>query len=362
MIVGRARLGYDSRRTGKNRAGTSGMTAVDEFQRLEATGLYQPDATAQRRDVIVALGKASLTIVDQSSSALAHWSLPAVRRNNPGRMPAIYTPGPEAEDLLEIADETMVRAIDKVMNAVERERPHPRRLRSRLMILGALAVIALGVFWLPGALVRYTTAILPEAKRTEIGDSLLRELTRVSGTPCVDPAGRAALETLGRGIGLDPVSRLAVVPSGIAETAHLPGGIILLGRAVVEDFESPEVVAGYLLAEAERRAMRDPMEPLLQNAGLGATLKLTTTGNLPQAALRRYAERLVSEPMTGVPTDALVARFATAEVSALPYAEAIDITGESTSALVAQNPVALEKSRSLMGDADWVALQQICGG
>ena len=58
------------------------MTALKEYQRLEASGLWRPEPDAQRRDVVVSLGDASLTMSEFSGRPLAHWSLAAVRRAN----------------------------------------------------------------------------------------------------------------------------------------------------------------------------------------------------------------------------------------------------------------------------------------
>jgi hypothetical protein len=58
------------------------MTALKEFQRLEAEGVWRATPTDQRKDVIVSLGDASLTILDLRENVLAHWSVAAVARAN----------------------------------------------------------------------------------------------------------------------------------------------------------------------------------------------------------------------------------------------------------------------------------------
>jgi hypothetical protein len=68
------------------------MTALSEYQRLEAPGVWRPTPDAQRRDVIVALGEATLVLTDQKDTALAHWSLAAVERRNPGGCPRSSPP------------------------------------------------------------------------------------------------------------------------------------------------------------------------------------------------------------------------------------------------------------------------------
>jgi hypothetical protein len=65
------------------------MTALSEFERLEAPGLWRPTPEAQRLNVIVSVGDATLTISDMQDRPLSHWSLPALHRLNPGKTPAL---------------------------------------------------------------------------------------------------------------------------------------------------------------------------------------------------------------------------------------------------------------------------------
>ena len=137
------------------------MTALTQYDRLEAPGLFTPGEGAQRVDVVLSVGNASLTITDHRDVALAHWSLAAVERLNPGKRPAIFAPGPDAPERLETSDHDMITAIEKVRTAVDRGRPHPGRLRNRLLIAGIAAGLAIAVFWLPDAITRTTVSMVP---------------------------------------------------------------------------------------------------------------------------------------------------------------------------------------------------------
>ena len=72
------------------------MTALNEYDRLETTGLWRESPQAQRRDVHVSFGEASLIIRDRNDTALTHWSLSAVSRGNPGQRPALFHPGDDS--------------------------------------------------------------------------------------------------------------------------------------------------------------------------------------------------------------------------------------------------------------------------
>lgn len=339
-----------------------GMTALSKYQHLEARAIWRASPDAQRREVMVSLGEASLIITAMSDRALSHWSLPAVMRINPGQSPALYAPDASADETLEIADPDMVGAIETLRHAIEQARPHPGRLRYVLTGLAVCALGALAVLWLPGALMRQTASVLPEAKRVDLGQALISEMAMLSGSPCGDAVGRQALGQLAaRVLGPDAPS-LVVLPQVLAGTARLPGDILILDRGLIENHETPEVLAGYLLAEMVGYGTQDAALTLLQDAGLGPTFQLLTTGDIQREALHRHATALLTDAKAQAPSDALLAAFAEAEISSQPYAYALDITGEETLALIEGDLMRGRVAAPLMSDQSWVALQGICGG
>ena len=103
------------------------MTALTQFQRLETFGIWHASPRDQRRDVIVSLGEATLTISDTRMKPLSHWSLPAVARLNPGKRPACFGPGGDMAEVLELDDDTMIAALDKLIGVIEARQAPPRR-------------------------------------------------------------------------------------------------------------------------------------------------------------------------------------------------------------------------------------------
>lgn len=338
------------------------MTALTEYQRLEATGVWRPDPGAQRRDVVVSVGDATLVMTDRKDTPLAHWSLAALVRRNPGQTPAVYAPGDDATEDLELDDADMIAAIEKVRRAVERARPRPGRLRTRIALVSALAIGLLGVFWVPDALIRHAARVAPLAARAEIGMTLLAHIEPMSGVPCHSPAGDRALQRMKTRLLGDRPGDIFVLRDGPPDAAHLPGGLILLDRSVVEDFETPEVAAGYVLAEAEAAQITDPLIRLLDRAGARAAFTLLTTGTVAEATLRDYAEYVLTTQSQPVPAEVMIEAFARVGVRSTPYAYARDISGEATVALIEADPVDSEAARTVLSDGDWVALQGICGG
>jgi hypothetical protein len=341
------------------------MIALTEFERLEATGLWLPEGESQRRSVIISLGEATLTISESRTDgrALTHWSLPAIERiTDEGEIPARYRPASDSSEELEIDDTLMIDAITRIRRAIDRARPHPGRLRGLIFGLGAAAVLALGVFWLPGALIRQAVSIVPPATRAEIGQELLDRIKRLSGAPCDTVHGARALNKLKTRLIPGSDGKIVILTSGVAVSQHLPGQIILLNRAVVEDYEDPDVAAGYVLAELVRAEEQDPLERLLREAGLTSSIRLLTTGHIPPEMLDAHAESLLTMVQPPVPETPLIAAFAKAQVHSAPYAYARDITGASVLPLIEADGVQIETTRPVLSDGDWVALQGVCGG
>lgn len=342
------------------------MTALKKYTRLEATALWRAHAQAQRRDVIVTLGEATLTVKDGNDRALAHWSLAAIERANPGKRPAVFHPDGDPEETIELSadEDEMIRAIEKLRRAVERARPRKGRLRGLITFCVIAAVGFAGITLLPSAIVDHALRVVPDVKRAEIGNQLLNALQPVTGPPCRTPSAGPSLARLVARLdeGQPQDSFIAVVRSGVSASVHLPGGVILLSRALVEDFESPDVVAGYILAEEVRREAYDPLRRMLEATGTMATLRLLTSGTMPQSAAEAHAKALLTQKPAQVDPNDLLARFAALSVPSTPYAYAMDISGEQTLELIEGDPFSSVQPRQVLSDADWVRLQTICEG
>ncbi len=339
------------------------MTALKEYERLESGGLWRSGTDAQRRDVGVAFGDATLVISDSAGRPLAHWSLPAIERLNQGVRPAIFAPDTEAVETLEIEDDLMIDAIEKVRRHIARGRAKPGRLRQ----LGGVVIFGLllgaTLIWLPGALTRQTLSVVPMAKRSEIGAALLGHIQRLAGQTCRNPLGVQALDRLKtRVLGVDAPGQIVVVPGDLAAPVILPGRIVVLGRAMVELPQDPAAVAGMVLAATTALPDGDPLEPVLDHAGLAMTLRLLTTGDLPPDVLASYAEVALRSPAPAPATNALFAAFADAGIPSTPYAYALDPSGETTLPLIENDPMAGVATDPILRDSAWVSLQGICSG
>jgi len=336
------------------------MTALREYQRLEATALWRATSEDQRREVIVSIGDATLVITDLQDRPLTHWSLAAIHRQNAGNYPATYHPDGDPGETLELAeDETaMITAIERLRRAVDRTRPHPKRLRG-LGVLALLAplVSALALLWLPGAVLRHTVSVVPDIKRAEIGEALLTRIERVSGRSCSNPDADAALTRLAGRTGVD---QLVVIPGGMQTSLHLPGGIIVVNVSVFEDTDDPAAAAGYIVAEKARATQRDALRDLLSHAGTAAPFRLLTTGEVSDSALDAYTETVLSAAPVPLPDAILLSAFAEASIPSTPYAFSVDPTGKTVLGLVEADPVAAQTPNRILRDRDWLLVQAIC--
>jgi len=338
------------------------VTALKKYQRLESPGLWRETPEAQRREVIVGFGEASLVLSDpRTEIALSHWSLPAVERLNPGATPALYAPGRDAGETLEIDDPEMIVALETVRGALARARARPGRLRGAVVPATLALVAGLGLFWLPGALERHAVKVIPPATRAAIGQLALADLARASGAACAGASGQQALNRLGQRVFGEQPPQLVVLPALGVPALHLPGPIVVLDQALIGSDAGPDAVAGFALAEIARAGAADPLIALLHHAGLGATVQLLTTGALPASAVAGYGAILLRMPATPLDDGALLARFAKAELPSSPYAYALDPSGETTLGLIEADPFRAHPKRPVLADGDWISLQAICG-
>jgi hypothetical protein len=339
------------------------MTALEKYARLEGPGVWRAGPEEQRRDVVVSLGDASLVIADSRSSVvLSHWSLPAVQRLNRGNKRALYAPEDDQDgETLELEDPLLIEALETIRDALT---PKPPLRRLRYALIGATVVaLAAAAYWLPGVLVERTAAIVPPAMRAQIGREALDSLmiSAAGERICAEPHGRQALATLrSRVLGGD--WRLSVV-AGLPgfESAHLPGRLIVLGADLVERLDSPEALAGWLIAEAQAAEAQDPLLDALRFAGSRATLALLTTGTLPDGALLGYARLRFGQLPAPVDAGALAARLEALGIAVSPYAMSLPARAAPVAQALADRaggsrPVAAP----LLSDGEWLTLQAIC--
>jgi hypothetical protein len=336
------------------------MTALKQYDRLEATGLWRETTESQSIEVLITFGNASLILSDFTGSPLTHWSLPAVVRTNPTKRPAIYSPNTSGTEKIEIEDEAMIKAIEEVRSSIKSRRPRPGKLRILTLIITSLVITALLIFWLPNILTQHTSGLVYAEQRRQIGERLIQQVSKLSGPPCELESDANPLYQLEQRLFPNTGVKILVFAEGIRTSTHLPGKFILLNRTTVEDFEVPEVVAGFAIIEKAILDLNDPMKNLLSFAGTSVVLKFLTTGKLNDRVLEEYAIYLLHKEQVIPDIEIILEEFKLADVNPKYYAYAIDVTGEATSDLIKQENT--NQNRRVLSKDDWLGLQTICGG
>lgn len=329
------------------------MTALKQYERLESEGLWRENSDAQRRDVLVSFGNATLVISDSAGRPLAHWSLPAVTRLNEGERPALFAADETADETLELSDPLMIEAIEKVRKTLLKSQPHPGRLRHVLIGGSVIVAILLAIFWFPGAALRQTLSVVPQSKRLEIGATILGHLQTQVGQRCQGAHGQDALAQLNQRLwGSESSTQIIVLPRGIGTSKPLPGGLILLNQDVVEQVDDPSITAGYALAAHATSIDTDPLADVLITAGLKATIGLLTTGDIAPEHLKTHADALVTTTQNITETTSLTRTFELAGVPLGPYFAHVGIESAVPYIQYDYGPI--------LSDNAWIGLQGIC--
>ncbi|WBU55584.1 hypothetical protein [Paracoccus sediminicola] len=316
--------------------------------------------------MVVSIGEATLVLTDPKSDApLAHWSLPAVERLNPGETPARYSPaGADDEDrldILEINDEWMVEAIGKVQLAIEQRRSRPGRVRGGLTLAALAAMLLAAVIWLPPALRAHAVRITPPAERAEIGETILAEMAAVSGgAPCRNPVGRQGIMRLTQRLGLPDDSRIEILPQGLEGAVMLPGRIAVAAEGLIAGQSGPEPLAGHVLAARIRADAADPLADVIDYVSFPELLRLLTSGSLPREALDGYGAALLDASPPRAADQALLSGFRDKRVPTTPFATSLPNRALPPVALTESDPFRSAPYPPIMSERDWVSLQQIC--
>ncbi len=334
------------------------MTALKKFERLESLGLWKATETSQKVEAVVSFGKSSLVISDHKDTPLTHWALAAIEIVSSDEDCRIYAPDKEYTETLEITDQTMNRAIEKIRKEIRSPRSHRGRIRLLSAGLIALSFALLTIFWLPKALADYTTAAITDAKSREIGAKLMPYINQYAGTPCRKGETLTSVRKLeDRLIGGDH-STLFISDLGARKSMHLPGGIILANKTLVENYDGIEVLAGYVLMEKALQDESPALHTLFLEAGPIATISFLATGQIKDNVLEKFAKDRITGAMIQPDSTALLKLFTSAKLPSTPFAKTL-VASDATQALITGNPVTGPYD-PLLTDPQWLALQSIC--
>ena len=251
--------------------------------------------------------------------------------------------------------------------------------------LGALAAI---VFLILPRLSDTLAERLPIDREVAFGQLVVANMEQYLGgadgaLSCNDPAGLAALErlrtrlTAGQGLRYD--LRIRVLDHAMVNAFAAPGGQLIILRGLLEKAGSPAEVAGVLAHEIGHVEARDPTRLAFRAVGSAGIVSLllgdATGGSLiaimgdqvlsasytreAEAAADAFAHRLLND--TGIGTAGLAAFFDGLDGKGIDLPEYLsshpNTPGRAAAALAADGAV----HDPALSEADWAALQGICG-
>lgn len=326
------------------------MTALKDIEKIEAPGIWRADEAAQRRDVYVSLGDNTIIITDPTGTALAHWSLPAVHRVNPGHEPARYSPALGDNEELEVDDALLIEVIERVRSAIEAAQPHPGRVRSFAIAVLILTVAVSLTFWVPTALKAHALRALPPQQQDALGAALLSEITRYTGRVCSNQTAMRALDKVAARLFPNTSTELKVVPESTQPIIALPGQIFVISNTLLTAHDEPEILAGHLMSASLLAQKKPPLETYLDAASVTETIRLLTLSAPSARTLTAYAEQTLTAQSSVARSEDLIGAFELLRLDLTPFARS---RGEAI-------PQATSPVVSLLSDTEWVALQAIC--
>ena len=292
---------------------------------------------------------------------------------------------------LSVADPRLLEALPAGRGAARQAAANRRRLgRNPLLVLAAICG-AMVILWAGFPLaVSATAAVIPATWERALGDWVLDDvlefLALIDGNEaavCDGEAGRAALDRLTGD--LEAVSdspyefRVLVVDFDMTNAFALPGGAIVIFDGLIEFAETPEEVAGVLAHEMAHVIKRHGTEALFRSYGLQLLIEALTGSagggvaggigeTLMSLSYSRDAEREADVTgiellqTAGLRADGL-GRFFERFGGGGDMPAALDLlsthpSSESRAELAERAGTA---GAPAMSDADWQALQVICG-
>ena len=371
------------------------MTALAQYERLEAPGLYFDGETARSREVVVKFGDASLIVLSLEDVPITHWSLAGLRDISQKSGGLALTPDPDGDERLLIEDAEMAAAIVAVCPDLRKVRAASGRSWARVALWSAAALGAVYaiIFHLVPALSDQMAVLIPPEAEVALGDEMAGQFARLltredepryCSTRAGDRALAALTDRLAAGAETHVPLDVRVLDHPMVNAFALPGGRIVVFRGLLREAESPEELAGVLAHEIGHVAARDPTRLALRSAGTAGLLGLllgdvtgaTATVALSEAMLRsgyqreaeteadRYAADLLARE--GLPTGPLAGFFDKlrdvhgdtpklfSHLSTHP-----DLKGRAEATREADT-IGDGTFRPALSDQQWVALRNIC--
>jgi Zn-dependent protease with chaperone function len=288
---------------------------------------------------------------------------------------------------LEIRDPALIEAVvARCPDLSQRKRSAEMgAARIALWSLAAAASLVLTVVFLVPLVADRLAPLVPIPLEQRLGEAVDNQVrTFFSAEDCEAEAGRAALTKLGESLAaaadLPMPVEIAVLDSGIANAAALPGGQVYVFQGLLKLAESPDELAGVIAHEFGHVAGRDGLRKLLQTGGSSFLLGLLF-GDVTGGGVLIFAAQVLVDSRYSREAETAADGFAAElmlEVGRAPAALGtmlgrLDSGGNDDLAFLASHPVTAERitrlesfegdetDEPLLTPAEWQDLKAICG-
>ena len=334
------------------------MTALKKYERLECIGLWRSNPAAQRREVILSFGKATLVLTDTQNRALSHWSLAAVEIQKGKSGQATLRPGFDAEESIEIDDRTMLDALLKVKKEISQSAPHPGKLRLILAIALITILSILSLFLGPQAITSYAGKILPNTKQLQLSEEIEQRIGQLAGPYCETPEGKSAAQKLIKRLKIQNLTKILILPGQRDKAIVIPNGKVILFENMINAADNPEVTAGYILSALSDYQNERPIQTHLSNAGVFISISLIMSNQLSEVQINILAKNALSHYPKSASNTTLLKSFNEAQVSISPFAK-LKKSNVSNN-LIINDPYPTKSPSLILPDGAWLGLKSIC--
>jgi Zn-dependent protease with chaperone function len=350
---------------------------------------FSDGTTAARHEASVTVRSDGLTIALADGGAMYDWPYADLRAQTeiqPHSTTAVLTSMGAPGSTIVLKDAAAIALIARAAPHLTTRAARWSALKPGLAVGAVALAIGTAVWALNLSPVRAIAAAMPDRARIALGEAALGGMIG-DMRQCNDPKGLAALRKIHDRLqpGRSTLTAVTVVDWSLTNAFAVPGGRVVLTRAILEKASSPDEVAGVLAHELGHGLERHPEQGLVRGVGFWAALQMLFTGSpgafgnigaaLAQLSYSRDAEREADQRAL----DLLKA----AEISPKPFAgffKKVDKIPPTTTRgrmmrandLFSSHPQSAERiakieavadypSRRSLSDDEWADLRKICG-
>ena len=256
--------------------------------KTEWAGYYLDGRTAARQRVVIRVMRSALEVITEKGTTL-WWPFQEIRQTQgfyAGEEVRLEKGGEIAEVLL-VSDAAFLSELYRIAPevAMRFHDPARRRMRVKLTVLAAVAVIAitLGLYlWGIPAMAGLVASRVPVSWEEQLGQSVVEQLAPPS-RQCTDPTRTQAIDEittiLTDALPNSPYTfRVVVVDNPTVNAFAAPGGYIVVLKGLLEQTQSAEELAGVLAHEMQHVEKRHATRMMIQHASTGLLITALTGG------------------------------------------------------------------------------------